>query len=675
MNINKCTDFDSLDHFCKSLNDKDLQFDGSSFVNVNTGERLDLDELTSKINEIYQINSVDDSKKIKTAEDVSSLLFELKDITFQRSTSKEVFERAFGEHSKLSRLADDCNETIRNDSALMETVVLNYNILASRVNEGIRRKTFVVKKESKEKLSENLKRLKFLNQFLGIKLNHRQMVGITPLPLCDTGESSIAAAPESLQPKDCESLGELYGLLNAIRQNPDIAWKGDVIQFSDKINISIKEFEEKLLELFQDEIKGNPYVKRDLYLQFTAIVFTLSKLHQGNMESMNNEVEKYFRTCIDEIKADPVSMQRVKKQYNALVGRINYDLHFQIRRDKAEAESMLGGSFLNNREQTVKEMEHIEFLNLFAAFELDKDHFEGKAVFPMMFDMENASERATAEANYNFLGIMLNYELGVVARYERLEELRRQIDPDNLTSLILEEVNVAAIKEEIGQLESYFDLIAPPLPKRFVQNMLIEQCRLADALGITLTPEQKNGLEPFPLYGRELSLPENKEEQLAISVPYRLKEYNKVASQINLQRKYIDKGFFYLETLRKMNEKKHELPSFLELGLIDQLEEDWKNVEGNKRFFRHGDRMAQSKLARLLMIVQRYHLDVALTEEQKQGIQPLPIINIEKIPFPGKEAVLEEFKKIREDIKREVYDSWPKSWKKEVGELKKLQDL
>ena len=197
--------------------------------------------------------------KIELAEKTTALIFNLKLITSEHSLTKTLFKSAFSNDSAILKLERDCEKTMRKSQEIMKTILNNYNNLATEINQKIQGRTIAFGRgaENPLQLKNDLNQLKFLNTFLGVKWDKAQGVGIQPIPLCGTGESSSAAlAPESLHPKDCKSLGSLYKLMKTLRETQVIIKEeGRTIEIPGKGSIDIRDIEQKLQELYARQLK------------------------------------------------------------------------------------------------------------------------------------------------------------------------------------------------------------------------------------------------------------------------------------------------------------------------------------------------------------------------------------------------------------------------------------
>ena len=319
-------------------------------------------------------------------------------------------------------------------------------------------------------------------------------------------------------------------------------------------------------------------------------------------------------------------------------------------------------------ESASKNLKHLEFLNEFIGFSLNNEHFQERAIFPIIFDVKNAKEKEKAQENYNFYGMILNYEQHVQYVHQRYQRLQSEIDETNLTSVFLSEEDREAIKEELGQLESEIELMGPPLDQPFIENLLQEN-RLASLLEISLSSEQKKGMIPYPVMGQDIPAPEISSKMSYVAHPLRIKEYNRFAEDINTRRSYRDKKLELLELHRKWSEKDWS-ESLEELPLVqpyfDRLEEQIGAIEKTNPYINSvKDRYTYQRIAVLLFYAEAYGI-AKLNRKQKFGEADLPLIEVNELPIPDPEIVEKEFKKLNPDQISRVVESWPIHWRKRL---------
>ena len=181
----------------------------------------------------------------------------------------------------------------------------------------------------------------------------------------------------------------MYELTKLLREKNAVIQDDDqTIEIPGQGIVSLKDIEERLQVLFERQMKKDPYIKSDVYLQTAAILFTLSKINSKYKQKMPSEMQEIYNQCIEGIKKDPASIDRIHMQYNVLTEKINDSIYHALRFNQIPMD-LSRGRLRRDAELVPKNLERIEFLNEFIGFPLIKEHFQERAIFPIIGDIKD----------------------------------------------------------------------------------------------------------------------------------------------------------------------------------------------------------------------------------------------------------------------------------------------
>src|SRR6202043_3127996 len=110
---------------------------------------------------------------------------------------------------------------------------------------------------------------------------------------------------------------------------------------------------------------------------------------------------------------------------------------------------------------------------------------QGKTLLPLYYDLQKKDDFLEAVQDYNYFAMVLQREIEKKKDWDRLNLLNIQLNPNNFTSLFLNQDALIAMQKEKEHIESR--LTNPPVEEAVFKSLQAQTLRLAKLLEITLT--------------------------------------------------------------------------------------------------------------------------------------------------------------------------------------------
>lgn len=627
INLDDYDNLESLRHLYNELSPKNVTFTGRTFYNAKTDKAIDISQLVTKIESIYQTMP----KEVDTAKEMMKIIVGLRRLAEETADpqNKYMVTHFFGKGGHFQNITDKCKETVRKSHAVMEEIVKKYNQSAKAVNKQI---------GMGNKPSErDLEHLENFNAFLGVKWAREQQLGNEFIPLCHT----LSINPNS----SIYQLVEVMQLFNKDTPGRDI-----------------REVSKRLVALYNNEMRDEPYVKSDIYIQILMAVNTLKSRCPHYKKFMSPKLHEIYKIALENLKEDKKVVDLFRTEYNKMATELNSRLVCLL-------ENQQQGDEHFNRENTV---EKLKLFNLLAKMSLNDSHFMGFSLIPLHYDLTQPNDRYKCKEDYNLYAMTLNYEQMIGQVHNRYDQISRQLSSQS--SFMLDKHAKDQLMAELHRLENIKENLSPPLPSipDLHDSIRSELDRLAKLLNLSFTIEQKRGEAPFPIFGRDVH------SRQEIISPLQLPS---VAEWYNVQSSWIT---HYHTLRRKLNElslllsdlsTSSEKDTHLQYEQAVRYEEKKKECDTERSLTHIHNERNYNRFLKFVYLTNDY-LRIQLTEKQKNGQEDWPTIEIENLPVPDQEE-FEKYLRLYGSIKLlETAEKWPASWKLAFQEqLKSLPPL
>lgn len=631
MNIFNCNNTVDYEQFLLKLendSDKELQRD-LQLSGIGKGD------LERKMLSLHN-QALSSSPSSEVYLQTSSALYQLRKV-LQDPRIENIRAKTFGQsaNSELSQLEKLCIQQVRSNPVTMNRYLSRYNGLIQELEaKG--------KSCSEEERAKTLDQLNYLNQFIGVPWTQAQKKGkVLPPKWSWVGSTFSSPSPQSPEKlRDCETTSQLLDLVVQLRDSGIEVRKG-----------TIREIEKRLIHLYQKEKNASSYSPLPLSYQTGMALSILRYLPQEpSKEGLVDFLAKPFlktsnpnqkalakieTDCLKAIQKDPPGNQLLKNSWNSVVQQMNDKIAEFLFHDEKEIQ------------QSFTHLSQLRFLASATKLSLGPEQMSGRGFLPLQLDMKNPWEKKEGMKLYISYSSWFNDELTLRHLHSRKSEIESRLSSPR-ASLVHSQKELHQMFKELQNIEIELSVYPNPMPEEVFLSLFVSLRGLAKDLDINLSKEQAEGKQAFPLYGKEVLIPQNEWnslrdlkpnqwERFADSVTFlndSLLSYQKI--RIKKELRFLEKQIFSdeadTEILKKdiANKKKWLDLYFKKKGL-------WKfSPERRRRWLQ--------EFGLVLAFNDRFQFHLQPTKEQLEGTEAWPIPDITQAPpQPSKEELIANF--------------------------------
>lgn len=623
---------------------KTCTVNGSSVSNGS--DSLDFNALKSKINQLYSEQKSSNLLNADQYNQLSALLFEIKSLSCEDSKTQRLYDTLFLRDGEMHQIETECFQKIHDNVEVMDSLLKLYDQLAELMNDSIKMG------RPQSEIKGLLNQLKYLNSIIGLEWNEAQKVGKEPVPLWKAHTAEGNTMPKSMKIADCNRFSALNALLANINQNENVVRHRDKLVIPGRGEYSYAAVEQKIKDLAEREMIRFPFAKSEIAYEAYLSISTLKQMNPRASSEITalNQLET---KCLNIIRQDPKTMKVVRKRFNSQIKIVNRDMMH---------------SFVNNvnyRNLAPESMLELKFLGAILDQPLSIQQFNQQALIQPVLRPEQKM-RLTEFDQYNTYRSLINHEIELREKIKEFKSLNWQIDPQNASSILLNSEQKMEVAVKINQLRgwicdktcdvnnsnSFYQLqersASYLMPEPLFQSMLTACGELAKRANKPLQETELKGFAFLPTIERKVDLSRenffdkiedaNNINTCISCLNHHIKLRKLIARKEELRNSLTSEGAFssaHVNVLNELSQLDHEFRKVLKASK-NSLQQFSSHRElifwMNETFIPYYQKSGPGKLS----------------TAQRNCLEEIPLIDLEKIPKPEREGLLKDYQSLTE---------------------------
>lgn len=600
---------------------------------------LNFSDLKTKIQQIYTELKSSNKMELEQYRQLNSLIFEIQTLSNGDSKTKQLYNRLFLQDSQMHNIEVECLQKIHDDPELMDYILKQYDQLAATLNQHIRMGA------SESDTKEMLPTLKYLNSIIGLEWNEKQIEGKEPVPLWTEERSAGNLIPKSMKIHDCQKLTALNALLTHVNENEYAGRFRDKLVISGMGEYLFADFEKKIKELTTKEWTRFPFAKSEIAYEALLAINQLKQINP-RPSSETKDLDELEAKCLNTIRQDPKRMKFARKQFNKLARDANRQIIYKLVTE-----------YKHTYMPTPQSMQELKLLGKILDKPISLEQFNCQALIQPVVK-PGQTQRATNIIRFNAYRSLINHEIELREKIKELKALNWQIDPQNLSSTLLEPETIKEISEKINRLsdwicDKFIDVNDPnshyslkenlesyQMPDSLFKSILASCGEFAKIIEKPLTENELKGVEFIPRLEFQIEIERENFFQ-------HLNDINKVNYMINAANHHLK--------LRNLHAKREELihaitlnaPFFMNLAEMDAVNQEIFKISKEphilETFSTH--RNFVQWIEEFIPFYEAVTHNM-LSKEQKEGLEEIPMIDLDKISLPDREKLIRDYESL-----------------------------